>query len=218
MRAEYLRRVKTYALHNDGFHNNYNGATLYRFPLCEVPKQSTSDEQNLRDGDVINVSTVDMEWHFSSSSSGPLFVRWALLVPKDCGASVTLPEADFFRGYGTSRAVDFSTLLSAWDRHERLLNDDIFEVVGMGKFNLHGLYEGGLSGPELGSNVSAQKEFRKSIPIYRQFKFDDDGTIQGTQPWFCYWMDSWNRQAGSPALLSVCAIARMTRVNFIDIK
>lgn len=211
------RPNKVFVIHTDPGRSAFNGATLHFNRLVNVPKQTTSDEQNLRDGDSIKVSGVKIQWELANDSEVPLYFSWAIIVPKDAAAnSSTLVTEDFFRAYGTGRAINFDNLISGWDRYTREINTDIHDVVARGKWQFNGRSSGITSGVNV--VTPTRRYIDKWVPIAREYRFDDDGTIQGPQPWLVYWADVDNANAGQTPAANVLTINRKTLCYYKDLK
>ena len=210
------KQNKVFAINNDNNGVGYADATLHFQRLIgPLTKQTTSDEINLRDSDSINVAGVKFDWEVANITSTPMYFNWCVVIPKDTAAnSITLDTNDFFRAHGTGSATAFDNLISGWDRYTRPINNDVFDIIHRSKFMIGEMAAGGsqrLYKPSLYT-------IEKWLPINREFTFGSDGTVQGPQPYVCWWLDNENKAAAAAVLNDRARVNRKTLLYFKDSK
>jgi hypothetical protein len=160
--------------------------TLYQANLTALAGNSTDVDIDGRNAALIHLNGISIDMEVTNQSAIDLYFNWAMISPK--GLSTNPNTSDFFRGHGSTRAIDFSaTTLSSLDFHSRPINTDMYHVLTHRRHVIP--YEG--SG--YGSNTIQDRKFQK---IKRQIRFDNmTGTTSRTPIYLVYWFCHVNEDA-----------------------
>lgn len=175
--------------------SSYNTRTLYSYDLTYIDRTSTL-EMDHRNRDIINLRgfKIDYAMLINTVATRPVMVHYAVLchigttsVPSSAQAN-PLSSTNFFRGSGSSRAIDFSAAtLSSLQMNTLNINSDIYVVLKRWTHRL----EYTVSAATNISNNSKQtvKIGHKYIPVKRQVRYDDptDGDVATTGRCFLVW-------------------------------
>lgn len=166
--------------------------TLYTLNLVELNKQS-AEEIDRRDRDIANIRGVKICLQFDNQDTNnyPMYVNVAIVSPKDINTTPLTTE--FFRGYGTTRYVNFDNSLSALSFHCRPINTDLYDVVMHKRLKL---------GPRIDDTSSMPnapvKTLMRYIKINRQFSYDGENAQPvGRNLYMCMWCDEADKLGGS---------------------
>lgn len=199
---------------------NRSSRVLYSQNItARIPKQTTADEPNLRDQDVLEVKGVKIDYLFKATQTSCKVFNMALIIPKDSVVlSVGIPTTGFFRGYGTSMEIDFQTPLTSHDMTNRPINSDRYDVLWRKKFVISHLQE-----PDPNSNPhnivpnnKFYKRISKYIPINRQFRNVGETETHGRDPWLVYWCDDIGAPAGTAIADDQYEIEEIMRIFYND--
>jgi len=180
--------------------------TLYSWDMTRIGATS-SNNINLRQRELINL--VGFKLHMASRSFAQLptdLINLHYAVIHDKGRSQALLqgddpvlEADFFRGNGSARAIDFSTTLNGIEMNSLAINADLYTVLKRGKFTMSPVTQSS------GIRKEGSADCEHWIPINRQIMYDTgensdiptDGRI-----FLVYWVDRYVGQTsgGLPSL------------------
>lgn len=192
-----------------------NTRTLYFHNATDISKQTTADEIDRRSRDIANVRGLKFCWQMMSTSGSTLTCNWALVVPKTAAEPAT---TGFFRGYGTTREVNFSTSLSSNEIHCLPINTDRYTVLTHKRFILGPANLNTTTTTPIGSWKNV-KQFHKYVKVSRQFRFDGTAIIPENNPIFvCYWFDEWLKSGSTPVATSVVSLLTTDVIYFREPK
>lgn len=159
--------IKNYMLANDNNKVLQHTRVLYHLDLIFVPKQSTDDEINLRDGNKITVLGHSFNIRWENVLPHPIFVNHAIVIPR---GTTHVTQIEFFREWGTSRYEDFDVKLCS-ENFNRPINKDKYHIIRHKRYILGGLSNNQYNLP----NTPSTKTIRFWLPIKRTFTFRDEG-------------------------------------------
>ena len=168
--------------------------TLYSTDLTAIPKNTTSNDINKRERQVVFVKGFKVCLEIHNIGSTAMYFNCAVIAPK-CATSNSL-SVDFFRGSGNERSVDFSTSLTSLDFHCRPINSDRFTILKHKKLLLAKF--GNTTND--GGTRTAYTVIDMWVPLNRQIRYEDNTTTASCNPvWLVYWMDKFATPGGSAA-------------------
>lgn len=184
------KRTESATIHN----LNTNSRTLNSFEVTKVSR-GASNQIELRQRDLINLSGVRLNFESRSFSQYPQNVRMALISPK---FGKTVDSDDFFRGYGDKRGNNFSaTSLDSMSFHDRPINRDLYEVLYETKFLIAEMDSDPLDTWRSGDNKS-YRSMLKYVPVNRQIRYDGNLATDCVNPIFLvFWHDKLMTAAGT---------------------
>lgn len=141
---------------------------------------------NNRERDALFYTGIHLIFHATNKTPYLGVLNIAFVHPKNTGVVFT---TDFFRGYTTERARDFSTTNDGLINCYYPINTDVNNVLWHKRFHL-GADADNTSSDETTRNISSTRTFRKFIPIKRQLTYDNDNsTTCNEKIWMVYWFD-----------------------------
>jgi hypothetical protein len=153
-----------------------NRRTLAAEAVTSLARQTTGNEINLRERDMINCKGFSLRFYISNNSPSVNYtIRMALVYDKN---KTTWTDTDFFRGYGDSRTLDFDgSAAGGLDPCQLLVNPinrDKYAVLWERKINL-----GPDSDTTDNTDFSRTKDnslaFNTFVPINRQLRYTGTG-------------------------------------------
>lgn len=194
--------------------------TLYSRDLTWIDRAS-SNEINERWREMINVRGFKMCMSVSGFSTGtllndnkPLCLHMAILAMRNNVGNTPAQQQvnpvqiqDFFRGNGTSRAINFQNTLSGQEFNCLAINADAYVILWRKKYIL-----GRIADPaqcSRGHNMPATRFIKKYIKLNRQVRYDEttiDAASEG-RIFLVYWLEqSQGAISGSGAIASSAGI------------
>lgn len=161
----------------------------YTHDLSEISRVSSATEDiNDRTRDVVNLRGFKLCVEVSNKLTAPLYFNYAVVHNKeDNDAAPT--TVDWFRGFETTRSIDFSTSLSANKFHCFPINTDKYHVLLHKRMRLNSVT------PTTYSEASGRSyaNISKYIKINRQLRWKNS---TATKPetgniWVVYWADAY---------------------------
>lgn len=171
--------------------------TLYSHSLTEVPAQTTADEIDARNRDVVNLRGVKFCWEVRHSSNIPMYMNWAVVSPR---AGNSIDSTDFFRAYTGTRNQDFSVSLSSNELHCLPINTDKYIIFTHKRYRMAAL-----------DSITYQQNrgatylvIQKYLKIKRQLRFDGIATTpEGRSLFVVYWFDQFMRDINTAPVQNV---------------
>jgi len=206
--------LKTYCQFSDNDPVNIQTRTIYNANLAFIPRQTASDEINLREGNRVNIVGVGVKFNIRAITliATPTYFNIAIVIPR---ASSVVTGVEFFRDWGTSRYLDFASGLSA-QLFNRPINNDKYEVIMRKTVLINSQDDSGTSNNEL-PNTPSMKDISFYTKINRAFTFrDSTGYPVEAVPMLIWWCDALGAAAGSSSVVDKLAIHRTVRTLFVD--
>lgn len=182
----------------------YNTRTLYSRDITSIDKTTTNDI-NDRQRDVIKVSGFKIECNFrgSASATEPHIVHFAVIAPLatlandsvPVGSVNAVPDTNFFRGNGASRAINFAITLSSMQMHSLNINADNYVVLKRWRKTI------GEADSTTGKGPGQYKKLRAYVKLNRQVRYDTENyTANATQGrvFLVWWLDTYVGGVGAP--------------------
>lgn len=154
----------------------------------DIPKQTTSDEHDRRDGDIIRLLGIQIIFRIVNSLSDvPLTVNYCMIAPRARNNDAVV-ATDFFRDNATGRGRNFDTTLSNMDMSTLPINTDMYTIL----YHKRTMIMQGANTPT-GRFHSKTKdswhEFNHYQEIKRQIRYEDNVTISPV--FFAWWIDGY---------------------------
>lgn len=189
--------------------------TLYTKELTNIAKETTGDEIDRRNRDLVNIRGVKLCMQFQNENSVNLhmYVNVAIISPKDCNTTPTTTE--FFRSFGASRSEDFDpATMTAIMSHYRGINRDIYDVIMHKRMRL---------GPSIDDSCAMTnprvKVLRRYVKIGRQFRFKGStASPSGRSLWLVYWCDKSNNLTSDTPVANQVFVQHDTALYFRESK
>lgn len=156
--------------------NNENTRTLYNLEISGIAQGPDTDE---RLQNKLKLVGYRFNMKIINRSTKHLLFNVAIVSPKNATGMTT---DDFFRGYGTTRGLDFSgTNMNSTDFHWRPINTDNYHIFKHKRFTLI---------KDANTIRPWWKELNFYIPIKRQVRYDNQTLSQAETPlYLLYWCD-----------------------------
>lgn len=167
---------------------NRSTIDLYTARISDIPR-TTTDEEDARTGTTANLIGWRLYLQLRNELATPQLVNIAIVSDKHFqqGETQTAPETEMFRGYTNARTVSFSNALTSTELTNFPINTDRYVPLHRWKYLLaakHG--EDHQTNPSKASFI----QLKKWIPLRRQVRFTDTGSIADTGSVFIYvWSD-----------------------------
>lgn len=158
--------------------------TLYSEELTIIPHSSNNVIDN-RQRNIVNLRGFKICMEFLNNIGQTQYFHVAIVSPKNSNS--TVETTDFFRGTGSSRAVDFGQALSSLDFHCRGINTDKYTVLMHKRYRIQG-NSNSTYVDRSGRNYMNMMMYKK---IKRQLRFEqtaDNSPISG-RIFLVYWSD-----------------------------
>lgn len=184
--------------------------TLFRNMILDIPGQNATTPAdgkiNSRTGASANVQGVKINFFMKNQDiTQRCYGHMALLSVKN---SKVVAEDGFFRDYGASRDVSFSTSLTGISMAHLPINTDIYNVIRHVRFNL-------APGNPLSRGDSVMKSMY--VKINRLITYNDDTDSSCENPiWLVWWMSAIEAGTLAPAVGGALNINFRTVVYFTD--
>jgi len=161
--------------------------SLESAPLLNIPRQTTADEINYREGHKIDLAGIKI--HFRLINTLPdtlLTVNLAVLAPYARGQLVDIN--DFFRNNDSTLARDFSISMNNMEMSTLPINTDLYHVLMHKRFRVSGTADVVTAGTRrFAVAYRNHLDFEHWLPIKRQVRFQDDLCLNSL--WFVWWLD-----------------------------
>lgn len=206
--------VKNYLVLGDNDAVTENTRTLYTTALAYIPKQTTADEQNLRDGNKVTIKGFAINIRFDNlSHDAGLYINVAIVIPRQSSA---VSASEFFRDWGIERWLDFATGWSS-EVTNRPINTDKYEVIMHRRYLLNQANEvsvGTGNFPNAPSGVRLQMYSK----VNRAFTYDGtSGNTKEALPYLIHWCDQQRAASGSAAVNDVLRIHRTVKIVYREV-
>jgi len=165
-----------------------NTRTLYSYEVTDIPKTVYNDIDS-RQRDMIHFVGFKFCQEWQNNGSKPLLCNLAVISPKQ-KTSASL-ETDFFRGYGTSRAIDFNTSMESLDFHCRPINADKWVILHHQRFTL---------GTQDATSYKDEKNYQlreKFVKVNRQLRYDSQTSAAVSPIYLVHWFDEFQTAGGT---------------------
>ena len=175
--------------------------------LTDFPKQTSAQEVNARERDIVNCRGIRICMLFRNLVANALFLNVAVVYKKDNGT----PDTDnFFRSKTlNTRSQNFDTTLTGLEFHCLPINTDEYVILRHKRYKLLQKSNGVNAGNEQDNRGSSMLNLKWYIKMRRQFRFDDfnprpiDGAVH-----LVYWCDTCISGGGSPSSPLACELTR----------
>lgn len=179
--------------------------TLYQVPVTAISETTpaTGNAIDRRQRAIINYRGYRADMIFVNQADAPVQVNIALITSDK---APDLTTAGFFRDYGESRDINFSTGLAHLNFNNPI-NTDKFTQHFRTRFQLEP-WDGGGSVYNSSNFKRNWRKFQKYFKINRQIRFNDDTTTSPEdRVWLCYWCDKMDAALGSAVVPNQVAVA-----------
>lgn len=193
----------------------------------ELIYMSRGNQRNTRDENKINLRGIRSEIEFRNQEEKPCVVHFAWVSPKEGWSDGLNPGAfamstEFFRSYGTDRAMNFSDTMTSVEMNNTPINTDRFIVLKHVKHMLAGVSNPTQAGdgPYDDSMRDSFKAVKYYIPVKRQIRFENHTNqmpIDG-QIFFVYWVDQFSVNGGNLGTSGVVQMLYRHVIYFRDPK
>lgn len=174
---------------------------MYGFNLTALSKQTSADEINFRNGDLVNLRGCKLWMMITNQIAAPVCYNIAVVIPKRELNTNPPGTSDFFRGAGTTRSLDFDNARTGCQFANLPINKDLHDVVSHKRYIIEPGRPQALTTTEYKSNRPSYKMIKTYIKIKQQVAYD--GANQeaiGRNVWLIMWCDTWsNNTASVPA-------------------
>lgn len=172
--------------------------------VSDIPKQSTLDEHDRRDSDIIRLLGVQVIFRIVNSLADvPLTVNYAMIAPRARDNNIVV-NADFFRDNGTGRGRNFDTTLSNLDMSTLPINTDLYTIL----YHKRTMIMQGSNTPTgrfHTKDKDSWHEYQGYTRIQRQIRYEDNVSL--TPIFFAWWIDGY---FNPPSAVSVANAATVT--------
>lgn len=173
--------------------------TLYDVQLLNLGKGQNIDN---RERNVVNFRGVKCCLSFVNKAATVngqhLYVNYAVVTPKASDDKIGIDMANFFRGTGVDRGVDFGIGLSALEFRCLNINTDKWDILKHKRIQL-----APYSSNE-GANCRTSEFY---LPVNRQIRYQTDGQLPvAKQLFLIYWCDYQDTPATTAAANNVCDV------------
>lgn len=180
-----------------------NTRTLYFAQLDDI-SEGTGNNQRMRDQ--LNIRGFRIFMNVTNNTGNAVYFNFAVV---SCINQDQPTTFNFFRSYGTPRAVTFSTSLTSTDFHFRPINTDEYAVLSHKRFHFG-------SAPSTGNlgSTSHYKQILMWVPVKRQQRYDTEatsGTAELSQKkiYKCFWCDTNNTGASALPVTTLQYISKV---------
>lgn len=163
----------------------FNSNAIYSLASIKIDQGTGINQRQRR---IVNLRGIEYKFHFHlrDATLAPQYDVYLHVAAVHNKKGATAPSQDFFRSYGTERAVDFTapSTLRPLQLMMDPINSDAYHVY----FHKHwkvteqkNLVANGGKGPEI--------LFKKYLPIKRQIRFESDtgNSVGDDQVYFVFW-------------------------------
>lgn len=186
---------------------NYSDVTQNLLVNLSDISHTTSNSIDGRQRNIVNVRGWKICMEIVNTSSAPLYVNVAIVVPKQ---SVGVSTSGFFRDSTSSRAIDFdATQLTGMEFHCLPINTDKYYVLHHRRYRLASsdsatnVYKEGNSKNFL--NLDFYKKFNRQI----RYEDNSDITAEAGRPYLLHWASNWGTGTGEVAVTSYSSSHRI---------
>lgn len=186
----------------------HNARTLY-YAACSTIEHGEGTEKRMRN--VVNVRGLRLTMAVQNVHRAPLCVNIAIIHPKMGSNASAVPENNFFRDHGNSRATNFNTDFNSIQFNNAHINSDLYAVLWKTKFilvnpvaDLDETAPGPppqYDGAYYSNKHNSYKTFDKWIPLKRQIRFETDSAADPVDGhvFVVMWIDSLISDVGTAA-------------------
>lgn len=164
--------------------------------LTDIDK-TTALAINERNRNITNIRGFRICYEIANKREKPLIFHLAVVHDKRSNdATVTVTTNDFFRGWNTTRAVDFGIALGSMEMNCNPLNTERFTILKHKRIHLSvtqgatGTYTKFVAG---NANYRMGKMW---VPLKRQIRYEDNAAQ--SKVWLLWWCDEFDTQPASP--------------------
>lgn len=110
---------------------SFDSRTLKTFRLSDIPTPDGTDSISKRERDIVNCQGISIQYFVKNlKQNQPTTIRCAVITAKDnVPGLAAIPNTEFFRSYGSTRAEDFGVARSSLELLNNPINTDRFHVL-----------------------------------------------------------------------------------------
>lgn len=186
--------------------------TLYNTDLTVISR-STGEDDRVRG--LINAKGIKIGFHVYNKLNQVIFCNVAVLSPKH-NYDINLPTAEFFKGTGATRGMDFAASQTGLEQYMLPVNTDRWAVTKHHRFELGP----NTSGTDYWGNTGKANYATKKlwIPINRQLRYQDTGSLSCTTPIrLYYWFSFADDDSAAPPTAAVANVSEYHTMIFTDV-